>query len=313
MSNHLLNIERIQQILPQRPPYLMVDRAQILESGRSGVAIKNISVGEAHFCGHFPNHPILPGVLQVEAMNQLATLILCDMQPAHTGYPFIFAAERIKFRKPVIPGDRLLIKAAISESENGRFLVDATTEVDGQVTSQALLTIGFLDAQLDLQPRELAPDPKVFFEGEGLSTVGIMAAIPHRFPYLLIDRIVATQPTDDGGGRFVALKNITYNEPFFRASTFQHPFLPSYLVPEIAAQAGCAALLSRPEHQGKIGYFMSIDKGSFHRPILPGDQLLIDSVLTLKRERFGQAISKLYVGSELVAETDIKVTIMPQD
>ena len=312
MSETLLNIERIQQLIANRPPYLMLDRARIDEPGKRGVGVKNITVGEAYFNGHFPAHPILPGVLQVEAMTQLGVLLLRAAAPMTVGHAFLYAADKIKFRRPVTPGDQLVIQAEVTEAGEGRWQIVASTAVDGQLTSEAELTIGFLDPAIHLMPRDLTPPLHVTPAGDSLDTERIMAAIPHRFPFLLIDRVISMVPKEGGGGRFVALKNIAYNEPVFRAWDSEHPFLPSYLVPEIAAQAGCAYLMTQPENHGKIGYFMSIDNSVFLRPILPGDQMIIDTELTVMRQRFGRGTATIYVGDDIVATTEIKVTMVDQ-
>ena len=311
MDQPLLDARQIQALLPQRPPYLMIDRAQILVPGQHAQAIKNISQGEGFFCDHFPAHPILPGVLQVEAMNQTALLALRHAQPGQPGVPFIFGLDKIKFRRPVVPGDQMLVDAVLTPAEAGRTRVTATVQIAGQLASEAELTLGFLTDESAFRPRQLAPALRAHQTTGGLDIEGIMAAIPHRFPFLLIDRILHTSSNETGTeGNFTVLKNITLNEPIFSAFAGLPPFLPSYFLPEIAAQSGCAYVLSLPQHKGKIGYFMSIDNGVFHRPIVPGDQLLLETKMTIRRERFGNGTAVIYVGDEQVATCEIKFTLV---
>jgi 3-hydroxymyristoyl/3-hydroxydecanoyl-(acyl carrier protein) dehydratase len=250
-------------------------------------------------------------VLQVEAMNQTALLALRHAQPGAAGVPFIFALDKIKFRRPVVPGDQLLVDAQLAPADGGRTKVTATVHVAGQLASEAELTIGFLTDDNAFRPRHLAPPLRPHQTDGGLDIEGIMAAIPHRFPFLLIDRILRSSSNETGTeGSFTVLKNITLNEPIFSAFAGLPPFLPSYLVPEIAAQSGCAYVLSLPQHKGKIGYFMSIDNGVFTRPILPGDQMLLETTMTIRRERFGNGTAVVYVGEEQVASCEIKFTLV---
>ncbi|MFA4945306.1 MAG: 3-hydroxyacyl-[acyl-carrier-protein] dehydratase FabZ [Lentisphaeria bacterium] len=134
-----------------------------------------------------------------------------------------------------------------------------------------------------------------------------MAVIPHRYPFLLIDRILHM---DAGAQRLVGLKNISGNEPYMAAPAL--PFTPGYLQVEMAAQAGCALALSIPANHGKLGFFMAIDEARFHAPVLPGDQLLLDTASEM-RAKFGKGEAKLYVGDQLVSEVLMKFAIVDRE
>jgi len=137
---------------------------------------------------------------------------------------------------------------------------------------------------------------------EPLDVRAIMALIPHRYPFLLVDRVVEMEE----GRRIVALKNVTYNEPFFQGHFPGNPIMPGVLVVEAMAQAGAVLLLhSRPESQGKTVYFAGIDKAKFRRPVVPGDQVrLVVEVLKL-RSRTCLMRGEAHVGERLVAEAEI--------
>jgi 3-hydroxyacyl-[acyl-carrier-protein] dehydratase len=137
---------------------------------------------------------------------------------------------------------------------------------------------------------------------EPLDVRAIMALIPHRYPFLLVDRVVEMEE----GRRIVALKNVTFNEPYFQGHFPGNPIMPGVLVVEAMAQAGAVLLLhSRPESRGKIVYFAGIDKAKFRRPVVPGDQVrLVVEVLKL-RSRTCLMRGEAHVGENLVAEAEI--------
>ena len=103
-------IVQIMKLLPHRPPFLMIDKVVDMVLGESGTGVKNISINEPFFQGHFPNNPIMPGVLQIEAMAQTAAMVIISSYPPeeaeHKGVLFM-TIDNVKFRKPVIPGDIL--------------------------------------------------------------------------------------------------------------------------------------------------------------------------------------------------------------
>jgi beta-hydroxyacyl-ACP dehydratase FabZ len=107
-----LNVEEIRRILPHRYPFLMVDRILTLEMGKRIVGVKNISINEPFFQGHFPGRPIMPGVLIIEAMAQTGGILALLSTPENLGNPSIFllSVDKVRFRKPVVPGDQLMLE-----------------------------------------------------------------------------------------------------------------------------------------------------------------------------------------------------------
>lgn len=126
----------------------------------------------------------------------------------------------------------------------------------------------------------------------------IMAVIPHRYPFLLIDRILEMEP----GVRVVGLKNVTMNEPFFQGYFPGYPLMPGVLIVEHAAQIGCALLLSSPENEGKIGLFTGMSEVQFHRKVVPGDQLITEVITEHLSTRAGKVRFTSRVDGEVVAE-----------
>jgi 3-hydroxyacyl-[acyl-carrier-protein] dehydratase len=133
-------------------------------------------------------------------------------------------------------------------------------------------------------------------------TVDILKLLPHRYPFLLVDRI-----TDmDGDRSAIGIKNVTANEPFFQGHFPGNPIMPGVLVVEAMAQAGAILLLhSRPESRGRIVYFAGIDKAKFRRPIVPGDQLRLQVEVLKLRSRTCLMRGEALVGDQLVAEAEI--------
>ncbi|MBM4293405.1 MAG: 3-hydroxyacyl-ACP dehydratase FabZ [Deltaproteobacteria bacterium] len=107
-----LSSEEIQRILPHRFPFLLVDRILSLELGKRIVGLKNVTINEPFFQGHFPGRPIMPGVLIVEAMAQVGGILALMSTPENLGNPsvLLMGVDKVRFRKPVVPGDQLLVE-----------------------------------------------------------------------------------------------------------------------------------------------------------------------------------------------------------
>ncbi len=109
---HAMNSEDIKRLLPHRYPFLLVDRVLSYETGKNIVAVKNVTVNEPFFQGHFPDNAIMPGVMIIEAMAQVGGILALLSVPEHQGNPAIFlmGLDKVRFRKPVVPGDQLIMK-----------------------------------------------------------------------------------------------------------------------------------------------------------------------------------------------------------
>jgi len=138
-------IEDIQRFLPHRYPFLLVDRVLEMEPGRSIVGLKNVTINEAFFQGHFPQIKIMPGVLIVEAIAQAGGILLYHSIPnPQTKIVLLSKLENVKFRRPVVPGDQLELRAEILKLKNrichlsGRALVGGETAVEGEMMASLL-------------------------------------------------------------------------------------------------------------------------------------------------------------------------------
>ncbi len=139
-------IEDIQKLLPHRYPFALVDRIIDYEPGKRAVGIKNVTINEPHFQGHFPGRPIMPGVLIVEAMAQVGGMVLTQL-PDLEGNLFLFAGiDQVKFRRPVVPGDQLVMRVELLSLKRRRFAkMQALAEVDGKRACEGELMFSLVD------------------------------------------------------------------------------------------------------------------------------------------------------------------------
>src|SRR5665213_1947574 len=137
VSTRALDIDAIREILPHRYPFLLVDRIEELETERV-VGIKNVTVNEPFFTGHFPDYPVMPGVLIIEAMAQVAgVLVLSGIPDRKNKLVLLAGVDGAKFRKPVRPGDQLRMEMKILRSKASIAKVSGTATVDGTVVAEA--------------------------------------------------------------------------------------------------------------------------------------------------------------------------------
>ena len=136
------NIEEIMVFLPHRYPFLLVDRLTVEEPGVKGFGLKNVTMNEEFFQGHFPGNPVMPGVLQIEAMAQTAgALVISGMQDMEKKAGVYFMSiDGVKFRKPVKPGDQLIMRVEKIKERGKVFVFKGQSEVDGNVVSEAEFT-----------------------------------------------------------------------------------------------------------------------------------------------------------------------------
>lgn len=140
-----MGVEEIMKLLPHRYPFLMVDKVVKIEGERI-VGVKNVTMNEQFFQGHFPGHPIMPGVLQLETIAQVAGILM--MKRAEIGHQlaYFMSAENVKWRKPVVPGDVLMIDVEITKTRGKICKAKGVCRVSGEIVSEAEVTFIVRDA-----------------------------------------------------------------------------------------------------------------------------------------------------------------------
>lgn len=286
----------LRNALAQRCWRPMLDRAEILDDTHA-VGVKNLTNNEEFFNGHFPNHPIMPGVLQLEAMRQLSELLAEDkLSPRANEQIYIKCVSKARFRRPNVPGDRIKVETEIVGAEGRELTFKSGIANAGGPTCDSIFTLAVRPLP---GPKPL---PCLFTENDRQENIKwneeqTKALMPHRYPFLLIDYVVKEEAS-----AIVAVKNISADEPVF--DNMPVPVMPESLLCEIGAQSGGACVLSRPENKGKLGLFMSIENAESLEPVVPGDQLVIVCDLPPFKSRFGRGSCKMLVeGREVFRST----------
>ncbi len=150
-----LDIGAILNILPHRYPMLLIDRVVEIVRAKRVVAIKNVTINEPFFAGHFPGHPIMPGVLIVEAMAQAGAALLFTEVPERDGKLLVFTGiERARFRRPVIPGDQLRLEVDVLAYRQTAARLQGKAFVEGKLVCEAVVTCRLVNRQQDVAQSE---------------------------------------------------------------------------------------------------------------------------------------------------------------
>jgi 3-hydroxyacyl-[acyl-carrier-protein] dehydratase len=154
------DIQEILDFLPHRYPFLLIDRVVEFERAKRLVAIKNVTINEPFFQGHFPGYPIMPGVLVIEAMAQAGAIIMLSEIPDREKKLAVFTGiERAKFRRPVTPGDQLRIEVDVLAFKSRMGRMEAKALVDGKLACQATLTCQIVPKAREAAPAAAEPQP----------------------------------------------------------------------------------------------------------------------------------------------------------
>lgn len=141
-----------------------------------------------------------------------------------------------------------------------------------------------------------------------LDADAILKCLPHRYPFLLVDRVLSVEE-----GKAVAIKNVTVNEPFFQGHFPGKPIMPGVLVLEALAQVGGILAFQTKDAENHLVIFLGIDRAKFRKPVVPGDQLRMEVTLLHRRDPYWRLRGEAYVGEELVCEMEFKAMLSPRD
>ncbi len=142
MNVNRMEIQEILEHLPHRYPFLLIDRVLSCEAGKEIVALKNVTINEPYFVGHFPHHPVMPGVLIVEAMAQASAILAFksfNLKSDDSSVYYFVGIDEARFKKPVMPGDQLILKAQVKRNLRGIWKFTAQALVDEALVSEAEL------------------------------------------------------------------------------------------------------------------------------------------------------------------------------
>ena len=133
-----MDIQKIQSLLPHRYPFLLIDRVLESEPGKRLVAMKNVSINEPFFQGHFPSKPVMPGVLLIEAMAQATGLLAMESAevPKEAIY-YLVGVDKARFKRPVVPGDQLVFEVEVLKNRREIWVFAAEAKVDGKIVASA--------------------------------------------------------------------------------------------------------------------------------------------------------------------------------
>ncbi|MCZ6759757.1 MAG: 3-hydroxyacyl-ACP dehydratase FabZ [Gemmatimonadetes bacterium] len=146
MESKIIDVQGIMKVLPHRYPMLLVDRIVEIEAGKRIVGIKNVTINEPYFQGHFPGHPVMPGVLVVEAMAQTGGMLLMDhVEDPDSKVVYFMSLDKVKFRQPVTPGDQLRLEVEMIQFRGKTCRMRGEAKVDGRVVAEAEMMARIMD------------------------------------------------------------------------------------------------------------------------------------------------------------------------
>tara|TARA_X000001036_G_scaffold152881_1_gene145135 strand:+ start:1709 stop:2173 length:465 start_codon:yes stop_codon:yes gene_type:complete len=145
-SQTKFDINDIIKVLPHRYPFILIDRIEITEPGKHLIALKNMTINEPFFQGHFPGQPVMPGVLSLEIMAQAGSfLMLSQVEDPLSANMFFSAVEKTKFRKPIVPGDQLMVYMTLAKKKLNLCKFHGVCKVDDEIVAEAFFSANLVD------------------------------------------------------------------------------------------------------------------------------------------------------------------------
>ena len=150
-KSKVLDVNAVMRMIPHRYPLLLVDRIVEIVKGESAIGLKNVTINEPHFAGHFPGFPVMPGVLIIEAMAQTAATVVVDFLGDQTAGKVVYfmTIDSARFRKPIVPGDTVYIHVKKTHSRGAVWKFEGEAKVDGKICAEALFSAMITDKNSD--------------------------------------------------------------------------------------------------------------------------------------------------------------------
>lgn len=308
-----IDMKEILAYMPHRFPFLLIDKVTDIQMGQSIQVIKNTSINEPFYQGHFPENPVFPGVLILESMAQAAGLLVFKtkgLEPGESLYMYA-GVSKARFKSIVYPGDQMVIDVRLKTERRNVVFLSATATVGDNIVCEAELTIIGIDeaemmqsiAERASKRQTLPPAAQDPISGMGIQA--ILKCLPHRAPFLLIDRVLAIS---DELTNIQVLKSTTVNEPFYQGHFPEKPVFPGVILLEAMAQTAGVLAVKRSHEAGKANQmflFAGIDNAKFKRVVQPGDQIIFDVEFIQEKSNIGFYRGKATVDGEVVCTADM--------
>jgi 3-hydroxyacyl-[acyl-carrier-protein] dehydratase len=146
-ASHVVSVERIMEMIPHRYPFLMIDKVIEMVPDQYAIGVKNVSVNEQHFMGHFPSKPVMPGVLIIESMAQTSAVLVVETlgKESEGKLVYFMSVDEARFRKPVVPGDSMHVRVDKMQSRRNVWKFACVATVDGVKVAEAVISAMILD------------------------------------------------------------------------------------------------------------------------------------------------------------------------
>jgi UDP-3-O-[3-hydroxymyristoyl] N-acetylglucosamine deacetylase/3-hydroxyacyl-[acyl-carrier-protein] dehydratase len=145
LNNPLMDTNEVQRVLPHRPPFLLVDKILKIEEDKKAIGLKNVTINEDFFRGHFPGHPVMPGVLLIESMAQVAGVLLLKKSENAGKLAYFMTIDKVKFRQTVVPGDTLIFEAELLKVKSKTGIVSGKAYVNSKLVAEAEFMFTLVD------------------------------------------------------------------------------------------------------------------------------------------------------------------------
>lgn len=313
------DIQEILQYLPHRFPFLLIDKITEIELGVSITAIKNTSITEPFYQGHFPGNPIFPPVFMLESMAQAGGLLVFkskNIAPREKLYVYA-GVNKATFNGFIKPGDQIVFKVKLINERRNVVFLSATASVGDTLVCEAEFTIigvnnEDVERSMQLKSSKLFDANLIEADPKSASDIqDILKNLHHRNPFLLIDKVLSVS---DDLKKIRVLKSTTVNEPFYQGHFPEQPVFPGVMLLEAMAQSAeilAAKAANLNKSAPALFTFTGIDKAKFKLMVQPGDTIIFEITQLEERDQATFYNAKALVNGDVVCTADLIMTSVP--